>query len=367
MARRGGAAGLFEPETYDAFRERVERRATSSSAFSGAEVRTDGGSSATVRRRAGTRCSTTTASGPDTLDYIVDRNPLKHGLYSPGMHIPVRGAGAARRGRCRLHARDRVELRRRDHAPAVGLPDAAGGSSCRSPSVVVSDGVVAELTPDPHVPRGRGGSLAALRRPGALREHSRHRAWGARVLRSRARDGRWRPTPPRGRDHLRRRLHERRRRALRAGRSGLTAPSSASPAPGRWNDRERHRGGAREPGARLTRKGSRSGRAAPPLVATTGRSRREIVNHARRSRSSGRRSLVRLPVRGNSRLDGLDRTTPPVRRASPRSARRPAGYRASSALRAASPVAGLDGSLAVPAGAGSARRGGPRLPDGSVA
>ena len=29
--------------------------------------------------------------GPETLDYIVDRNPLKQGLYSPGMHIPVEG------------------------------------------------------------------------------------------------------------------------------------------------------------------------------------------------------------------------------------------------------------------------------------
>ena len=30
--------------------------------------------------------------GTETLDYIVDRNPLKEGLYSPGMHIPVEGA-----------------------------------------------------------------------------------------------------------------------------------------------------------------------------------------------------------------------------------------------------------------------------------
>lgn len=29
--------------------------------------------------------------GPDLLDYLVDRNSLKHGLYSPGMHIPVVG------------------------------------------------------------------------------------------------------------------------------------------------------------------------------------------------------------------------------------------------------------------------------------
>ncbi|MBZ5604306.1 MAG: methyltransferase domain-containing protein, partial [Acidobacteriia bacterium] len=29
--------------------------------------------------------------GPDRLDYLVDRNPLKHGLYSPGMRIPIAG------------------------------------------------------------------------------------------------------------------------------------------------------------------------------------------------------------------------------------------------------------------------------------
>lgn len=27
--------------------------------------------------------------GPDLLDFVADRNPLKQGLYSPGMHIPV--------------------------------------------------------------------------------------------------------------------------------------------------------------------------------------------------------------------------------------------------------------------------------------
>lgn len=27
--------------------------------------------------------------GPDTLDYLVDRSPLKHGLFSPGMRIPI--------------------------------------------------------------------------------------------------------------------------------------------------------------------------------------------------------------------------------------------------------------------------------------
>jgi SAM-dependent methyltransferase len=27
--------------------------------------------------------------GPDLLDFLADRNPLKHGRYSPGMHIPI--------------------------------------------------------------------------------------------------------------------------------------------------------------------------------------------------------------------------------------------------------------------------------------
>ena len=32
--------------------------------------------------------------GPDTLDYLVDRNTLKQGLYSPGMNIPIRSPEA---------------------------------------------------------------------------------------------------------------------------------------------------------------------------------------------------------------------------------------------------------------------------------
>ncbi|HET9395733.1 MAG TPA: methyltransferase C-terminal domain-containing protein, partial [Nitrospiraceae bacterium] len=28
--------------------------------------------------------------GTDFLDFTVDRNPYKHGLYTPGMHIPIR-------------------------------------------------------------------------------------------------------------------------------------------------------------------------------------------------------------------------------------------------------------------------------------
>jgi ABC-type Fe3+-hydroxamate transport system substrate-binding protein len=27
--------------------------------------------------------------GPDKIDYIADRSPLKQGRYTPGMHVPV--------------------------------------------------------------------------------------------------------------------------------------------------------------------------------------------------------------------------------------------------------------------------------------
>ena len=27
--------------------------------------------------------------GPDLLDYVVDRSPLKQGLYMPGVHLPI--------------------------------------------------------------------------------------------------------------------------------------------------------------------------------------------------------------------------------------------------------------------------------------
>jgi hypothetical protein len=32
--------------------------------------------------------------GKDFLDFTVDRNPHKHGRYTPGMHIPIRDVSA---------------------------------------------------------------------------------------------------------------------------------------------------------------------------------------------------------------------------------------------------------------------------------
>ena len=83
--------GLFRSETYDRFRERVEVNREKLLAILG-ERKADGrrivGYGASAR---GNTLLNYYRIGPDTLEYIVDRNPLKHGLYSPGMHIPVVG------------------------------------------------------------------------------------------------------------------------------------------------------------------------------------------------------------------------------------------------------------------------------------
>jgi len=83
--------GLFLPATYDAFRDRVERNREELLRILGA-LRAEGkrivGYGASAR---GNTLLNYYGIGPETLDYIVDRNPLKQGLYSPGMHIPVEG------------------------------------------------------------------------------------------------------------------------------------------------------------------------------------------------------------------------------------------------------------------------------------
>jgi SAM-dependent methyltransferase len=81
--------GLFVEATYDAFRERVERNREELMTLLQA-LKADGkriaGYGASAR---GNTLLNYYGIGPDLLDYVVDRNPLKHGLYTPGMHIPV--------------------------------------------------------------------------------------------------------------------------------------------------------------------------------------------------------------------------------------------------------------------------------------
>ncbi|MBA2297005.1 MAG: methyltransferase domain-containing protein [Actinobacteria bacterium] len=84
--------GLFVEATYDAFRVRVERIREELLQIL-AELKAEGkrivGYGASAR---GNTLLNYYGIGTETLDYIVDRNPLKEGLYSPGMHIPVEGA-----------------------------------------------------------------------------------------------------------------------------------------------------------------------------------------------------------------------------------------------------------------------------------
>ena len=53
------------------------------------EARAASGSRATARPARATRCSTTAASAPTSIDFTVDRNPYKHGRFLPGTHIPI--------------------------------------------------------------------------------------------------------------------------------------------------------------------------------------------------------------------------------------------------------------------------------------
>ena len=82
-------SGLFEKETYIAFSGRVEK------------IRSDLMTLLHELKRSGKRLAGYGAPakgntllnycgiGPDLLEYLADRSTLKHGLYSPGMHIPV--------------------------------------------------------------------------------------------------------------------------------------------------------------------------------------------------------------------------------------------------------------------------------------
>jgi SAM-dependent methyltransferase len=85
-------AGLFEEDTYVDFRRRVER------------LRGELMGLLRERKQGGARLAAYGASargntllnyygiGPELIDYVADKNPLKQGLFTPGMHIPVKPA-----------------------------------------------------------------------------------------------------------------------------------------------------------------------------------------------------------------------------------------------------------------------------------
>jgi SAM-dependent methyltransferase len=83
------AAGLFEAATYEAFRDRVDRNRTRLGGLL-RELRGAGRRLAGYGAPAkGNTLLNYCGIGPDLLDFLADRSALKHGLYSPGMHIPV--------------------------------------------------------------------------------------------------------------------------------------------------------------------------------------------------------------------------------------------------------------------------------------
>ena len=88
------AGGMLDKEAYDAFTARVDT------------IGADLLAQVTALKAAGKKIAGYGAPakgntlliyygiGPEHLDFLVDKNPLKHGLYSPGMKIPVKSTDA---------------------------------------------------------------------------------------------------------------------------------------------------------------------------------------------------------------------------------------------------------------------------------
>ncbi len=96
MIREEEAKGLFRKETYDSFSRAVAENKKSLVALL-ADLKKKGKKIAGYGAPAkGNTLLNFMGIGPEVLEYIVDDNPLKQGLYSPGMHIPIESEGALR-------------------------------------------------------------------------------------------------------------------------------------------------------------------------------------------------------------------------------------------------------------------------------
>jgi SAM-dependent methyltransferase len=92
-------AGMLEAATYRAFANRIEK-VRSDLLRMIAELKSQGKIIAGYGAPAkGNTLLNYFRIGPDMLDYLIDRNPLKQGLYSPGMKIPIRSLDAMRENR----------------------------------------------------------------------------------------------------------------------------------------------------------------------------------------------------------------------------------------------------------------------------
>jgi SAM-dependent methyltransferase len=82
-------AGLFSPATYEAFRVRVERNRDALMKMLW-DLKRQGSRLAGYGAPAkGNTLLNYYGIGPDLLEFLADRSVLKHGLYSPGTHIPI--------------------------------------------------------------------------------------------------------------------------------------------------------------------------------------------------------------------------------------------------------------------------------------
>ena len=94
MLREEVAAGMLVSATYDAFAERIADIGRRLTAMLG-DLRAKGMKVAGYGAPAkGNTLLNFYGIGAEDLDFLVDRNPLKQGLYSPGMKIPVRAPEA---------------------------------------------------------------------------------------------------------------------------------------------------------------------------------------------------------------------------------------------------------------------------------
>lgn len=91
-------ARLFEKETYDAFTARVHQNKSDLLSLL-SDLKSKGHRIAGYGAPAkGNTLLNYYGIGPDLLDFLADRNPLKQGLYSPGMRIPVVSAESVLEG-----------------------------------------------------------------------------------------------------------------------------------------------------------------------------------------------------------------------------------------------------------------------------
>ena len=92
-ARRERDLGLLDIATYASFADQVRRTSASCSVSDQCQ----GGGKTICGYGAPGKGNTLLnycGIGPDFLDFTVDRNPYKHGRFTPGMHIPIHDVGA---------------------------------------------------------------------------------------------------------------------------------------------------------------------------------------------------------------------------------------------------------------------------------